>query len=158
LILQRRKIINCAASMTANLYIYKRIVQAKLFIDTHYGEVIDLENIADEAHFSKFHFIRLFKSIYGKTPHQYLIAVRVEQARLLLQQGLAVTEVCSDVGFESITSFTGLFKKYTRVSPSEFQRRYFERKRQIKETPLSFIPACFASHHGWNQNSNFREV
>lgn len=144
--------------MTSNLYIYKRIVQAKLFIDKHFSEVIDLENIADEAHFSKFHFIRLFKSIYGKTPHQYLIAVRIEQAKLLLQQGSTVTEAGSGVGFESITSFTGLFKRFARVAPSEYQRRFIERRQQIRETPLKFVPACFASHQGWDQNSNFQEV
>ncbi|MFN8333850.1 MAG: AraC family transcriptional regulator [Cyclobacteriaceae bacterium] len=136
--------------MTNNLYIYKRIVQSKLFIDAHFSETIDLENIADEAYFSKFHFIRLFKSIYGKTPHQYLISVRVEQARLLLQQGMSVTETCSGVGFESLTSFTALFKKYVRLSPSEYQRRHFEREEQIRTAPLDFIPACFATRYGWN--------
>lgn len=136
--------------MGSNLYIYKRIVQSKLFIDAHFSEAIDLDNIADEAYFSKFHFIRLFKSIYGKTPHQYLITVRVEQARLLLQNGLTVTQTCSEVGFESLTSFTALFKKYVRLSPSEYQRRHLEREEQIRTAPLEFIPACFASRYGWN--------
>lgn len=136
--------------MGSNLYIYKRIVQSKLFIDAHYSEAIDLDNIADEAYFSKFHFIRLFKSIYGKTPHQYLISVRVEQSKLLLQKGLTVTQSCTDVGFESLTSFTALFKKYVRLSPSEYQRIYLAREEQIRTAPLEFIPACFASQYGWN--------
>jgi AraC-like DNA-binding protein len=63
------------------VYLYRRIVQAKLFIDTHYADKIDLEHISDEAYFSKFHFIRLFKSIYGKTAHQYLTFVRIEKAQ-----------------------------------------------------------------------------
>lgn len=136
--------------MGSNLYIYKRIVQSKLFIDAHYSEAIDLDNIADEAYFSKFHFIRLFKSIYGKTPHQYLISVRIEQSKLLLQKGLTVTQSCTEVGFESLTSFTALFKKYVRLSPSEYQRIYLAREEQIRTAPLEFIPACFASQYGWN--------
>ena len=55
------------------IYLYRRIVQAKLFIDskTTRSALMPAE-IADEACYSKFHFIRTFKSIYGKTPHQYL--------------------------------------------------------------------------------------
>ena len=67
------------------IYLYRRIVQAKLFIDKFYSEKIDLDNISDEAYFSKFHFIRLFKSIYGKTPHQYLTTVRIEKAQHFFQ-------------------------------------------------------------------------
>ncbi len=70
------------------IYLYRRIVQAKLYIDKHFDEEIDLDNIADEAYFSKFHFIKLFKSIYQKTPHQYLMIVRLEKAKTLLKEGV----------------------------------------------------------------------
>src|SRR5689334_15724931 len=93
------------------IYLYRRIVQAKLFIDKNFAGDINLDAIADEAFFSKFHFIRLFKTTYGKTPHQYLTAVRIDHARLLLQNNNSVSETCFAVGFESLTSFTGLFKK-----------------------------------------------
>ena len=49
---------------------YRRIVQAKLFIDSRYADSIDIDNIADEACFSKYHFIREFKKVYVKSPHQ----------------------------------------------------------------------------------------
>jgi AraC-like DNA-binding protein len=139
-------------------YLYKRIVQAKLFIDTYYGQKIDLDNIADEAYFSKYHFIRLFKNIYGYTPHQYLIRVRMENAQELLRTGKNVTEVCYEVGFDSPSSFTGLFRRVVKLSPSEFQREYFRRQEQIKESPLQFIPNCFAENKGWIKNSNFQEA
>src|SRR5438477_11634490 len=109
--------------MTENypkIYLYKRIVQAKLFIDTNFSDDIDLDNIADEAYFSKFHFIRLFKIIYGKTPHQYLTRVRIENAKELLQKEISVTETCFAVGFDSITYFTGLFKRFANICPSEY--------------------------------------
>jgi AraC-like DNA-binding protein len=147
--------------MTADypkIYLYKRVVQAKLFIDAYFGENIDLENIADEAYFSKFHFIRLFKTIYGKTPHQYLTRVRIENAKELLQKGVSVTDTCFAVGFDSISSFAGLFRRYVNTSPSVYQQQFEERKEQIKKVPLHFIPNCFAEQQGWIQKSNFQEV
>jgi AraC-like DNA-binding protein len=140
------------------VYLYRRIVQAKLFIDNHYSNNIDLDNIADEAYFSKFHFIRLFKNIYGKTPHQYLIFVRIENAVQFLRSDKTVSEVCFSVGFESLTSFSGLFKRSMGVSPSTYLAQQRLIKSQISEMPLAFVPNCFAQQHGWSKNSNFEEV
>ena len=131
------------------IYLYRRIVQAKLFIDKFYSEKIDLDNISDEAYFSKFHFIRLFKSIYGKTPHQYLRTVRIEKAQQLFQQNKSVTEVCFLVGFDSVTTFSGLFTRVVKKTPSQYINYYQERKSQIQTTPLAFVPGCFAYMHGW---------
>jgi AraC-like DNA-binding protein len=141
-----------------NIYLYKRIVQAKLFIDNNFAEKIDLNNIADEAYFSKFHFVRLFKKIYGKTPHQYLTFVRIENAKKLLQTDIPVSHVCFSVGFESISSFAGLFKKMTGITPSMFQLQQKTRRSEMIQRPLRFIPNCFAQTHGWTKNSNFQEV
>jgi len=131
------------------LYLYKRIVQAKLFIDNHFAEDIDLDNIADQAHFSKYHFIRLFKSIYGKTPHNYLIKVRIENAKLLLSKGGSVLDVSLTLGFESPTSFTAMFKKLVGKTPSVFQNEQKTKRRAISLNPLSAVPNCFAETHGW---------
>ncbi len=138
-------------------YLYNRIVKAKLFIDENYQENIDLNNIADEACFSKYHFTRLFKNIYGKSPHQYLMQVRIEKAKHFLQMNHTVSETCFLVGFESITSFAGLFKKSEGKTPSEYQRLYRKRNDAIKTAPLNFIPNCFAEQKGWTKNSNFEE-
>lgn len=128
------------------LDLYRRIVQAKLFIDKNYSERIDAGEIADEAHYSKFHFIRTFRSIYGQTPHQYLTYVRIERAKELLEQGTSVTEACFAVGFDSLASFTSLFKRRVGVTPSEYQKLQLRRKAEIKKEPLRFIPGCFAQH------------
>lgn len=139
-------------------YLYNRIVKAKLFIDKNYQNNIDLENIADEAYFSKFHFIRLFKSIYGKTPHQYLTQVRIENAKHLLRLNNSVSDTCLLVGFDSITSFATLFKKSEGKTPSEYQKQNRLRQEKIMAMPLAFIPNCFAEQNGWTKNSNFQEI
>jgi AraC-like DNA-binding protein len=128
------------------LDLYRRIVQAKLFIDSNFAEEIDAGEIADEACYSKFHFIRTFKEIYGRTPHQYLTHVRVEKAKEMLGKGTSVTETCLAVGFDSLASFTGLFKRRTGFTPSEYQRQQMQRNEQIQREPLQFIPGCFAMH------------
>jgi AraC-like DNA-binding protein len=140
------------------VYLYRPIVQAKLFIDKNYADRIDLTNISGEACFSKFHFIRLFKSIYGKTPHQYLKYVRIEKARELLKSEVTVTDVCYLVGFDSISSFSGLFSKAVGIPPSEYLSQQKQTKEKIAKEPLAFVPGCYAFQHGWLENSNFEEA
>lgn len=131
------------------LYLYKRIVQAKLFIDSHFADNIDLDNIADQACFSKFHFIRVFKSIYGKSPHNYLISVRMEKAKKFLTEGVSILAVSVRVGFDSPTSFTGVFKKVVGKTPSAYRNQAIIKKVAITANPLSAVPNCFAQTHGW---------
>lgn len=140
------------------IYLYRRIVQSKLFIDSNYAKHIDLDNISDEAFFSKFHFIRLFKNVYGKTPHQYLKAVRIENAKKLLKDGESVSEVCFLVGFDSLSSFSGLFKRMVGQSAPTYAAIHKQNKALAAKTPLAFIPGCYAYQHGWSENSNFEET
>ena len=137
------------------VYLYRRIVQAKLYMDNNYANNIDLDNIADEAYFSKFHFIRLFKKIYNKTPHQYLKVVRIENAMQLLRTDIPVSDVCYAVGFESLSSFSGLFKSLVGLTPSAYQIQQLQIKAQILKTPLQFIPGCFADKKGWTKKEQF---
>jgi AraC-like DNA-binding protein len=132
-------------------YLYSRIVRAKLFIDAHYASSIALDNICDEAHFSKYHFIRLFKKIYERTPHQYLMYVRVERAKELLEKDYSVVDVCFLVGFESASSFTGLFKRTIGKTPVDYQHDYQLRQEHIRLNPLLFVPHCFARQNGWTE-------
>lgn len=139
------------------IYLYKRIVQAKLFIDANYSEGLDLTNISNEACFSKFHFIRIFKKIYGKTPHQYLTRVRIAAAVNLIQAGKSVSEACFAVGFVSMTSFSGLFKRTMGISPSGCLTQQRQLQSDLQKTPMAFVPICFAHQFGWIKQSNFEE-
>ena len=104
-------------------YQVRQIIRAKQFIDSNLAEPISLETMAQVALLSKFHFLRLFKRCYGRTPHQYRTEQRLIRAKQLLQTGLSTTEVCHALNFESVTSFIGLFKKYTSQTPLAYQQK-----------------------------------
>jgi AraC-like DNA-binding protein len=101
----------------------KQIKAAKLYIDTHFSDEINLDKIAGKALVSKFHFIRVFKRYYGRTPHQYLQEVRIDMAKKILQKRKSIYEVCNAIGFKSKTSFISLFKKMTGITPLAYQNK-----------------------------------
>ncbi|GAB3999725.1 hypothetical protein GCM10028807_50750 [Spirosoma daeguense] len=108
-----------------NTYQVRRVVQAKLFIDSDLSAAINLTTIAAEASLSKFHFLRLFKKCYGRTPHQYRTEQRLIKAKRLVEIGFSTSEICYALNFGSITTFIGLFKKYTGYTPSAYSKKQF---------------------------------
>lgn len=138
-------------------YLYRRVVRAKLYIDEHYASTLDLTNIADEACFSKFHFTRLFKTLYGKTPHQYLTEVRMNRAKELLADEATVARACFSVGFDSISSFTGLFRRRVGLTPAAFQKGIRATRDEVAARPLKFIPNCFVEKRGWGKKAIFEK-
>lgn len=120
----QQQVIKIRDKLYSKEYLTARLIKAKLFIDQNYDRPIDLTAIAGASHFSKFHFIRQFKVFFGKTPHQYLTMVRIEKAKYLLRSHETVSSVYFQLGFDSITSFTGLFRKMTGATPSAYQNRH----------------------------------
>ncbi len=124
--------------------VYKKIVDAKVFIDEHFDSPIDLVAIAGEACLSRYHFHRLFRRVYKRTPHQYLTRKRIDQARQILTvDDCTVNEVCAQVGFESVGSFSLLFKKAIGVAPGEYRAALKLRRAEAEEQPRRVIPFCF---------------
>ena len=123
--------------------IYQRIVAAKVFIDDNYQESIDLEQISKQAFLSRFHFHRLFRQVYKKTPLQYVTQKRLDKAKDLLSENKAVTEVCNEVGFESIGSFSVLFKKEIGFAPQYYRNMAYKKKIEQLAQPKKAIPHCF---------------
>jgi AraC-like DNA-binding protein len=124
--------------------VYRKIVMAKIYIDENFHEPIDLDRISREACLSRYHFHRLFTRIYQRTPHQYLTRKRVEQARQWLAgKDLTVTEICNNVGFESIGSFSMLFKKEIGLPPRYYRNQAWLKKQEALRQPRTFIPHCF---------------
>jgi AraC-like DNA-binding protein len=133
--------------------LYERIVAAKLFIDKNYHEPINLNEISQQAFLSRFHFHRLFSRIYKRTPHQYLTLKRIDRAKDLLTQNKTVSEVCSEVGFESLGSFSVLFKKEIGFAPTYYRNMAWLKKQKEKEQPKAFIPHCFIESYKLNENN-----
>ena len=128
-------------NLTSDLY--HRIVAAKVYIDENFQESIDLENISQQAFLSKFHFHRLFTQVYRHTPHQYLTRKRMDKAKDLLAENKPVTEVCNEVGFESIGSFSVLFKKEIGFAPQYYRNMAYKKKMEQLAQPKKAIPHCF---------------
>ena len=103
------------------------VIGIKNYIDNNYESDLNLDFLSHTRFVSKFHLLRLFKRYYGQTPRQYLIDRRIEQSKLKLKEGLSVTETCFAVGFESVGSFSSLFKTRTGRSPSQFRKEQLSR-------------------------------
>jgi len=123
--------------------LYERIVAAKVFMDENFRDQIGLQEISQKAYLSRFHFHRLFLQVYKKTPHQYLTTKRIQKAKDLLSENKQVTEVCNEVGFESLGSFSVLFKKEIGFAPTYYRNMAWLKKQKEKEQPKAFIPHCF---------------
>ena len=101
----------------------RRVVDAARWIDEHSHEAIDLEGTAKEAGLGSFHFLRVFASVLGVTPHQYLVRSRLRHAAgLLADEGRSVTEVALDVGFADLSNFVRTFRRAAGVSPGVFRK------------------------------------
>jgi AraC-like DNA-binding protein len=125
--------------------------RARDHADRHYTEPLDLDTMAAVAGLSKFHFQRLFKATYGRTPAAYLSERRVERAQDLLRAtNLTVTEVCHAVGFSSLGSFSSRFRALVGETPSEFQRRYADGAPRI--------PGCFVFMWGLAETQETRSA
>jgi AraC family transcriptional regulator len=103
--------------------LYRRLHRAKEFIVASFEQNLTLDEVARIACLSPSHFLRTFQQAFRQTPHQFLTAKRLERAqRLLLHTELPVTEICFAVGFESLGSFSTLFRRHLGQSPDQFRR------------------------------------
>jgi AraC-like DNA-binding protein len=94
--------------------------------------------LAAQAGVSPFHFIRQFEAVFGTTPHQLRIRARIDRAKDLLLDDRAVTDVCMDIGFSSLGSFSSSFARRVGVSPSDYRRR-------IVQVPAHLLaPGCLS--------------
>ena len=103
---------------------FRRLCDARARLQQLDDSPITIAELARELRISPFHFIRQFECVFGVTPHQYRIQARLDRARRLLAAGrMSVTEVCMDVGFSSLGSFSTLFTRRFGESPRAFRRR-----------------------------------
>src|SRR5262249_6545323 len=122
---------------TNSVDVRERLSRARKFIDESYQLPLDLTEISRQSCLSRYHFLRLFRDAFNTTPHQYLIQRRIEKAKELLRsRSLSITDVCFEVGFESLGSVCSLFRK--RVGPAPAPHRPRGRA-TLKKRPGCFI-------------------
>lgn len=117
----------------------RRLRLAKDAMDRDWADPgLDLDAVAACAGYSRYHFLRAFRDVYGETPGQYLTHRRIERAEEMLRcANLTVTEICTLVGFSSLGTFSARFKARTGLTPSEYRARHVGRG-------ASLIPGCYA--------------
>ena len=111
-----------AKKLSTRVELYRRLLRGKDYLDSFFGGEMRLDKVASVACLSSYHFHRLFREVFGETPNQYLQRRRLANARELLSSTeRTVTEICLEVGFESMTSFSALFRRVYGCSPREFR-------------------------------------
>lgn len=124
---------------------HKQVRLARRLLDQSYAEPITIEDLSREVSLSPYYLIRAFRRVYQQTPHQYLVGLRIAKAKELLRNSdLSITEICVMVGFESLGSFSTLFRKVAGISPRAYR---------ISSQPTShpaYIPMCVCLLHGIN--------
>lgn len=99
------------------------VIGTRHYINNNFEKEINLDLLSHIRFTSKFHLLRLFKKYYGQTPKQYLTDKRIELAKELLKNGTDSSKTCFDIGFQSPSSFSTLFKSRVGLTPTEFQKR-----------------------------------
>lgn len=123
-------------------------------IDRRFAEALSIDDLADYAHLSRYHFIRAFRRKFFATPHQYLTRRRIEKAKeLLANSERTITEICFDVGFSSVGSFSTLFHREVGWSPSIYRARVWAQR----QNPFRFIPGCYVTAYNLHDATTVTE-
>jgi len=110
-------------ALTANLRDRRRAVESALWIDANSHRAIALDDAAEQAGISPFHFLRLFSQVLGVTPHQYLVRSRLRHAaRRLADDDGPITDIAYDVGFGDLSNFVRTFHRAAGASPTRFRQ------------------------------------
>src|SRR5690349_2031821 len=100
----------------------RRLVRARDLLHADAARGPTLDELSRETGLSRAHLARQFAQTFGVPPHQYLVQLRLDLAKRALAAGASVTEVCYQVGFESLGTFSASFRRRTGQSPREWQR------------------------------------
>ncbi len=109
--------------LSTRIECYERMHTAREYMRACIGRPVMLSEIAGVAYMAPHHFLRTFKQAFQLTPHQYMTRLRLERAQSLLRcTDIPVTDICMEIGFESLGSFSWLFRRQFGRSPSDFRR------------------------------------
>lgn len=122
---------------------FLRLCRSRDVLAASFRERIPLEQAAQYAHLSPFHYHRLFTRAFGRTPHEFLTQLRVAEAkRLLVHENQSITEICFSIGYGSLGTFSARFHALAGKSPSEYRRAARRVHRSAQPWVVPFIPGC----------------
>lgn len=121
----KKELIRIKDDYYSNQWQIDTVIGLRNYINNNFNEKLNLDLFSRIRFVSKYHLLRLFKRYYGQTPNQYLIDKRIEKAKEFIKNGLSISETCYEVGFESLGSFSTLFKRKTGFTPRAYQKRNF---------------------------------
>jgi AraC-like DNA-binding protein len=110
------------AKQDTNKRLFSFLYNAKEFMDSNFQEKITVEQIAQSANLSEYHFIRLFKTAFNQTPHQYIVQRRLKFSKMLLLDQCEIKDVAYQCGFADVQSYTKAFKSAFGVTPNIFKK------------------------------------
>lgn len=115
---------NVSRGMTSKEYHDQKLVkQVRNYFVDHLCEEFSLNDIAEEVNYSPYYFIRIFKGQTGKTPFEYLLEIKIEQAENLLKKtNKSIAEIAYNSGFKSRSHFSTVFKKKIGQSPQQYRK------------------------------------
>lgn len=123
----------------------RRLNVGRDYISNNYQAPLSLTSMAECSNMSPYHFLRVFKETYGETPNEFLIRLRVAQAKKMLITGnYSVSEICEKVGYSSLGSFSSLFLKHVGTAPTLYRRKLWALSSEPYRFPSQVIPACYA--------------
>jgi AraC-like DNA-binding protein len=100
----------------------RSLLRARDAMDRSYAEPLDVAAVAAVANLSEAHFSRSFRAAFGETPHRYLQRRRVERSMFLLREtDRSITDICFDVGFMSLGTFSRTFREIIGESPTTYR-------------------------------------
>jgi AraC-like DNA-binding protein len=104
--------------------LFKRLNNVKDYVISNCNQAISIEELSKVACLSECHLYKLFKELYHCSPHQYLLKVRLNKAKSLLNDtNYPINEIVGMVGFENASSFIRLFKKFFTVTPKNYRSK-----------------------------------
>ena len=98
------------------------LVEVKAMIAEHCAEALTLEEMARAAGMSRYHLVRLFRASVGMTPHAWQLDLRIQRARSLLDQGMALADIALQLGFADQSHFQRAFKQRVAATPGEYRQ------------------------------------
>jgi AraC-like DNA-binding protein len=129
--------------------VFRRLVLVRDWLRANPGAAPAQDELARRAGLSRFHFLRRWKEAFGVTPHEDLTRVRIAHAKALLSGDRAsVTDVCLEVGYTSLGSFSTLFAERVGCPPSAWRRRIWQVAWAGADPSALVIPWCFSVRYG----------